>query len=473
MAGIASWLDYHHASLICHLLTPRDAARCSSASGTHALAKAAASSEAWQAYAARALGEEMVAECRGPLGEDCEGHWRTACKFWWYAARTAGVTDGAVMGGPVPARWIEPVCRLRSWLTEHAQHVHDTLRPGVSKDTWAKLAETGWNIAPEVRGLWELVDGQSAPMESTVAIPGLHMRALEDDDENWALGLFGGYTAYGHSVSTLFLSMDAAMQLTKMFQTQMAQGLGQTKLLFACSYNFNKFFFVDVADGSVHALNSGARRWRLDTAAASSFGTADGLLRWVSEYTRRLESGVYTVAPLRPERAPLYNGVSLFATKGPELSHCVTRGVIITGTPIYLPEAQHGWMYSITMELTSTAADRGFETCQLSTREWEIEDSRGNVERVAGEGVVGFMPILADGGWRLNRESDPHGCYAGPVRLVPGPFRYQSFSGRTVGMTGRFGGYLQFVPGTIKNPTGPPFRARLEPFVLEVPEFIF
>ena len=204
----------------------------------------------------------------------------------------------------------------------------------------------------------------------------------------------------------------------------------------------------------------------------------DGLLRWFEQLAARLEDGVYVTRPLRPEMAPETQGICLYPMQGPELSICTTRGVEVTASAIYTPQDpnEQGWTYSIAFRLRGTAEERGFETCQLSVRKWMIQDGDRAPEVVQGEGVIGLFPILADGGWILNDESDPHGQYqASPPAsgLVAGEFRYQSCSGRNLSMRGSFGGELTFVPGTRKKPTGPPFQATLKPFALRVPEYIF
>lgn len=146
----------------------------------------------------------------------------------------------------------------------------------------------------------------------------------------------------------------------------------------------------------------------------------------------------------------------------------------MTGACIYMPEHPQGWTYSITFRLVGTAAERGFKTCQLDTRMWEIQDDGGQrPEHVQGEGVVGFFPILTDGGWIKNQESDPHSQYPGPDGIVEGVFRYQSCAGRRPSMSGQFGGKLVFVPGTRGKPEGAAFQARLMPFRLSIPEYIY
>jgi len=242
-------------------------------------------------------------------------------------------------------------------------------------------------------------------------------------------------------------------------------------MVFAMNYHIHalpKIFLVDVTSGSVEIFT----RTGLEPAAPTRCSSSpDGLLRWFREYARRLEDGIYAPGELLPERGPATQGIRLFATRGPTFSSCVTRGVECTGSSIYLPGGEQGWTYSISFRLVGTAAERGFETCQLHKRTWEITEDGKAAQEVEGEGVVGFFPILTEGGWLLNRESDPHGQYAIRPGFVSGAFRYQSFSGRFRSMRGSFAGDLEFHPGTKANPTGPPFLVKMEPFRLDMPEF--
>jgi len=203
--------------------------------------------------------------------------------------------------------------------------------------------------------------------------------------------------------------------------------------------------------------------------------TGDGLLRWFEEYARRLEEGVYTRRAIVNESPTETIGICLFPACGAEVSRCVTRGVEVVASCVYTPEAsQQGWAYSIALRLVGSAAERGYETCQLTTRTWRIQASDDDEPDVVnGEGVIGLFPILADGGWISNRLSDPHGQYGEREGFQEGWFRYQSCSGRKRGMRGSFGGSLRFVPGDKKKPTGKAFDATLEPFKLYIPEFVF
>mmetsp|Transcript_49237 Transcript_49237/g.157489 ORF Transcript_49237/g.157489 Transcript_49237/m.157489 type:complete len:549 (-) Transcript_49237:124-1770(-) len=533
-------LDEHQVLQVLLFLPPQSSASVRATSRSGAVAKAAGSEPLWAAHAERAFGLAGVAACKGPQGEDCASSWARAFALWHGAAREVGLRapGEAPAASPLPARWIALWCRLQRWLQKHAPAVAGTLRPAACPAAFAQLAEHGLDGAqPGVFGLWRVIDGQDAPMEHQATELG--MRQLSRDDE-WSHGLLGGYAAYDHDVSTILLPMHAAIRLTVMFRELIPSLAAQhpTKLAFACSYNLSKAFFVDVRNGGVWVWTRRARPL-LEAAAPASVGTfaeatrvrlrnlnsqpdlnnrvgtlttfdrdsdrwqvrmddglgmqlikeanleltdaggeepMPGLFRWLEEFTRRLEGGIYVVKPLRPEQETeqrTTRGISLFPATGAELSRCVTQGVEVTASCVYMPENRQGWTYSIALRLVGTAAERGYETCQLDQRHWVIQEDGRNAEHVRGGGVVGFFPILADGGWLLNEQSDPNLQYSQGDGHVPGEFRYQSCSGRSRRMRGSFSGDLTFIPGTRRQPTGPAFQARLEEFRLCIPEFIY
>ena len=75
----------------------------------------------------------------------------------------------------------------------------------------------------------------------------------------------------------------------------------------------------------------------------------------------------------------------------------ITEGVIVRVSVNFMPEQSRVeagrwfWVYHIRLENTRD------ETVQLRTRHWRISDSRGLVNVVDGEGVVGETPVLAPG----------------------------------------------------------------------------
>ena len=75
----------------------------------------------------------------------------------------------------------------------------------------------------------------------------------------------------------------------------------------------------------------------------------------------------------------------------------ITDGIVVRVAVNFLPEQSQPeagkwfWVYHIRIENGSG------EQVQLMTRHWRITDSRGMVNIVDGEGVVGEMPVLAPG----------------------------------------------------------------------------
>ncbi|MXO87837.1 Co2+/Mg2+ efflux protein ApaG [Alteraurantiacibacter aestuarii] len=75
----------------------------------------------------------------------------------------------------------------------------------------------------------------------------------------------------------------------------------------------------------------------------------------------------------------------------------ITAGVTVRVSVNFMPEQSRVeagrwfWVYHIRLE------NNREDTVQLRTRHWRITDSRGMVNVVDGEGVVGETPILAPG----------------------------------------------------------------------------
>lgn len=75
----------------------------------------------------------------------------------------------------------------------------------------------------------------------------------------------------------------------------------------------------------------------------------------------------------------------------------VTRQIVVTVQPNYMPErsstdkGQYFWSYTIVI------VNAGPETVQLKTRHWVITDGNGRRQEVRGEGVVGEQPVLGPG----------------------------------------------------------------------------
>lgn len=74
-----------------------------------------------------------------------------------------------------------------------------------------------------------------------------------------------------------------------------------------------------------------------------------------------------------------------------------TQSIKVQVEPIYLPdqsspdENHFVWAYRVKIE------NQGNRTVQLLTRYWRITDSKGHIQEVRGDGVVGKQPVLPPG----------------------------------------------------------------------------
>eukprot|EP00467_Chlorarachnion_reptans_P026084 CAMPEP_0114507422 /NCGR_PEP_ID=MMETSP0109-20121206/12002_1 /TAXON_ID=29199 /ORGANISM="Chlorarachnion reptans, Strain CCCM449" /LENGTH=232 /DNA_ID=CAMNT_0001686175 /DNA_START=646 /DNA_END=1341 /DNA_ORIENTATION=+ len=229
--------------------------------------------------------------------------------------------------------------------------------------------------------------------------------------------------------------------------------------------------FIDCTNGAVLIF-----RGQNDFVKATPEDHPGAVLLWLREHTRRLLDGIYEAKALQPEAGSDTRGINLFPCRGPHCTTAVTNCVKITSSAVLMPEHSQGWAYSIRMRLLSpgeegykTESERGFKTCQLSDRHWIIkEEGKASPQDVRGKGVIGMYPILTEGGWILNDESDPNFQYNRNSSLSEHKeerkedFVYQSCSGRfREGAEGHFSGDMNFVPGTVRDPTGTPFAVEV------------
>jgi ApaG protein len=78
-------------------------------------------------------------------------------------------------------------------------------------------------------------------------------------------------------------------------------------------------------------------------------------------------------------------------------SHARTRGILVEVESTYVPERseplRRRWFFAYHIRI----ANQADEVVQLISRHWIITDAHGEVEEVAGPGVVGEQPTLAPG----------------------------------------------------------------------------
>lgn len=291
------------------------------------------------------------------------------------------------------------------------------LRPGVLYRDWGSLAEETGLLA----------------CQAMFAFCGGNISGREP------LGLFGGYQAYDHFQFTRlsFPGNNVVSSLISKREIIVAQKFGDTP------DSTRKCFQVDVDTGELCLVSkispdSERDRCRAVNIADRSTGLDDFLL-WSEEFAARLDDGRYRCTPLEDLDygiVGLYPNFSKSESVAPVItmgvqpvSRAVTRGVEVIASAVYLPhQLGMSFIYRIRIRILTpddhdyvSPIDRGFQTCQLYSRHWEISDElRGIVDRVDGEGVIGRYPVLFEGG------------YSEGGRSVPGTFAYQVSSNASI-----------------------------------------
>jgi ApaG protein len=125
-------------------------------------------------------------------------------------------------------------------------------------------------------------------------------------------------------------------------------------------------------------------------------------------------------------------------------SEATTRGIRVEVRSSYVPERSSESEGYFFFAYEVRISNLGGESAQLVSREWVITDGDGQVQRVAGPGVVGEQPVLPPGG----------------------SFEYTSFCPLPTAV-GSMQGTYQMV-----SAAGERFDAAIAPFTLAVPSAV-
>lgn len=295
-------------------------------------------------------------------------------------------------------------------------------------------------------------------------------------------GLFGGFQAYHFLSNTRWMEPNEIVETQYLVIAQdaetktMAMDLVTGQIYSSPDDDSNKFVATPCA-GGIHRSRDD---WgMLQEKPANPFDSKDSILRWFEEHARRLHQNFYSIGSIvLPHVADEFISLLRYPTVA-DTTNCsctVTRGIEIVVSAIFVPEMS-AFIYSIRLRLLTpedgegymSPEQRGFDTCQLVSRYWKISKSSPNlaveVEEVRGDGVIGLYPLLYEGGYT---NFDEGGDQVGYGR---GVFSYQSCT--QADKPGFMEGDLQFRPGSLAEPSGQIFNARVDPFPLEFSQYIY
>lgn len=274
------------------------------------------------------------------------------------------------------------------------------------------------------------------------------------------LGLIGGYCVYGHLVNVHMLTLGEVVRVTR----QVTRDLGfcsTSKYVTIAASHMGKVFFLNCSNMQLYVstanLSEQGEICVPTSLLKSSDGDqqCDGLLLWLEEHGRRMESGMITV---REEEN--VKSICQFPEKPPLCTTAVTNGVQVRASAVLVPERSDfqnsifSFAYSIRMSLLPegcTVHGMTFQSCQLYRRHWIIRENETIKHDVDGEAVIGKYPLLLPG------EKE---------------FVYQSCTTQQSTL-GSIEGYFTFVTGRLAEPKGDPFEVQVARFPLEIPEYIY
>lgn len=127
-----------------------------------------------------------------------------------------------------------------------------------------------------------------------------------------------------------------------------------------------------------------------DPAAIDMFITGSSFSSWFSSYVQNVVSGEFPI--LRDQIFKYVHEKGCVAT---------TDDITVSVSTSFLPELSSVhpphffYTYRIKIEMSPEAPPTA--ACQLDSRYWKITTSDGNVEEVAGPGVVGEFPVMTPG----------------------------------------------------------------------------
>jgi len=392
-------------------------------------------------------------------------HWTKLHKQFQECAARADATTGSSSGlyGPYYLRAAALWRKIENWCDQQGSfglRMKSTFVPGRALDVASLIDDDDDDpedpmdfIYSTLQAIWSFYGGQTRPFNASFS------------------GLLGGYCAYDLLCCTRLIGIDEIIAQ----RCRMDQGFGGTLMPFAHNITGRTEKVIAVVRHLGRAFVTVANRHTRVMPCDA--------IEWLDTYATRLEQGVYDVGELVPsQQAPFdTRSILLYPTVADttgRTSRAVTKGIEVVASGVDAVERQGMFIYSIRIRILTPGEDgymspseRGFTTCQLRSRHWIItQDTGDEPEHVRGDGVVGMYPLLKERGYDL---------YEGRTAATAqefetdceGKFAYQSAT--EASEAGTLGGTLQFVPGSLANPTGKEFDVQVAPFPLGEERIVF
>lgn len=210
---------------------------------------------------------------------------------------------------------------LKLWLSLNFPEAEATLRKGATEEDLEEFESALKVKLPlPTRLLYRFVDGQEPPPPSSSSSSGL----------DGSLGLIGGYSVYSHDVNVYLLPLKEVIRETNETMSDLGVSNGSNFIAVAASATASlKMFFLDCSDGQLYTRTS-TRQMLPCVPEINGDQQQDGMLRWLEEHGRRLQSGVIKV-----REEDNIKSISLFPEVPPLCSVAVTNGVQVNNNSLF------------------------------------------------------------------------------------------------------------------------------------------
>lgn len=212
---------------------------------------------------------------------------------------------------------------LKSWAMSNFPEILDTFQEGASEQRLLEAEEQLGKVLPlGLRLFYKFFNGQT------------NFFTISHEQQ---FGLFGCYNFYDYSVSTHFLGLKPAIQLGNTFSKS---PLLKSRFPFGLSFGPPRMLFLDTSTGIVSAFSRGFEFPPIqcvpgpeDEVGPTGRLSGEAFVRWIEEYVRRLQSGIYGVREISTTSGePSGKGISLFPELPPLCTTAVTRGIQVMFT---------------------------------------------------------------------------------------------------------------------------------------------
>uniref|UniRef100_A0A0D9XR20 ApaG domain-containing protein n=1 Tax=Leersia perrieri TaxID=77586 RepID=A0A0D9XR20_9ORYZ len=231
-----------------------------------------------------------------------------------------------------------------------------------------------------------------------------------------------------------------------------------------------KIFLLDCLSGRLYV---GTQYWKNDRETMSCMPKSlirltmdddhgmpqDGLLLWLEEHLRRLQTGLIKVQSCNFPMISKY--INLYPVQLPYCSSASMHGIKVRASAVFAPEnsaladypCKLSYCFSIRLSLPEAFVVDGkwYSSFQLQSSHYTIQIGDEVSSHVCKYGDRGKFPLL-----RCGEELFVYGCAISEA-LVPGSVT----------------GYLTLVPWRGNKPSGSPLVAKIAPFPLRPPDYIF